>query len=191
MKDRNGFIQIPLLIAIIAGVLVISGTGYYRGTYEIDMDYLSVLSLIVAIVSVVYARNSLKTAEKALEDSQTPLLFIHNSERRLVLQNIGTGIAKDIEWSSLKNIIIHNKKLPSLLMPFHNYVRRNKERRYGNGFVVYDIAGGQYHINDGEVAEVVLNYKNIKDRVFSSKISIQKSSVDEYITHLSNQDSKE
>lgn len=29
MKKQNGFIQIPLLVAIIAGVLVLGGVGYF------------------------------------------------------------------------------------------------------------------------------------------------------------------
>jgi len=77
MKTQKGFIQIPLLIAIVAGVLVLSGSGYfgvkqYKG-YQVEKQTEKTEQERIVLEREKKAQVVLEAQQKSLEQAQVEI----------------------------------------------------------------------------------------------------------------------
>ncbi|HBG81250.1 TPA: hypothetical protein DDW69_00220 [candidate division CPR2 bacterium] len=139
------------------------------------------IATFAAVISAIYAIKSARTAKKALDDRQTPVLTLEHDSPYIRIRNIGRDTAKKINWSARGATIVSSADFTNILVPYVGSLTATQTISSGCDVYTFPLV---LEMEPNNEARIILNYENIQGKKFQSKVLIKKQSDESYIIRL-------
>lgn len=159
MKNTKGFIQIPLLIAIIAGILVLSGAGYFGiqkyqnyQAEKVEQKKQAELNQKADEEQQQKLQGLLDSQTAELEKQKSAIEALKNKKPEIITQTI----IKEAPAQKTEN------DLPTIINQWKNNIAEiTCEWQYSNGVAYVRAKGSGYIISSNGLGELVLTNRHV------------------------------